>query len=66
MHWLRWVRQRRAWKRAQRLHAYEHAAKIETTLPCKAVGHMERIDSYSNFFDSDERRKFELAVGGKW
>jgi hypothetical protein len=60
------ISQRRAWKRAQRLHAFEHAAGIDRTLDCKAVAHYELTDDYSDYFDDDNRRRFCLATGRTW
>ena len=72
---VRWCRYRRKWRRAQHLHAYEHAAKQPLTLPCEAVDHSYMVsaysgevisDRYSDFFDGDACRKFALATGLKW
>jgi hypothetical protein len=66
MHFLRFLADRRAWKRAQRLHVFEHAADQPLTLPCDAVGHFAEADDYLDIFDQDRRRKFCLAAGRKW
>jgi hypothetical protein len=55
---MKWLRDRRRWKRAQKLHILEHAAEQPLTLTCKAVGHLASIDDYTFTFDSAQRRHF--------
>lgn len=74
MKWWRFWGDRRAWKRAQRTHAYEHANNMTPSLHCSAVGHNwdppskygEGYDSYDDMFDKDDRRKFCQATGRPW
>jgi hypothetical protein len=59
--WTFW-RLRRAWRKAQSIHAMEHEVGEPLSLTCKAVGHSWAlhgdIDSYTDMFDADERRHF--------
>jgi hypothetical protein len=65
---VRFWRDRRAWRKAQRTHVFEHETNQPLSLSCDAVGHtyMYSIDEYSDYFDHNSRRKFCLASGRKW
>lgn len=59
-----------AYKREQRTHQLEHASNVTPTLDCDAVGHFyvagTHLDSYNDFFDADQRRKFCIATNRPW
>lgn len=57
-------RQRRAWRKAQAIHAMEHEVNLPLSLSCTAVGHYEAIDEYKDLFDRDTRRKFMVEYRG--
>lgn len=60
-----WLKQRTAWRHAQKVHQMEHENELPLTFPCRAVGHLEAIDRYRDLFDADQRRWFLAAGGGQ-
>jgi hypothetical protein len=53
----KFLKMRKAWKKAQRVHILEHEANQRTTMSCDAVGHLYK-DYYEEMFDHEYQRKF--------
>jgi len=57
---------RHRWRKAQHLHALEHATGEPLTIDCDAAGHLPGVDEYEDWFDKDQRRKYLDAIGADW